>query len=72
MDGSSSSIVIQISQAIVKNGTTEGRLRSGFKPILNGAPVLRGSKISSNSVCFAHPDIGEAHADIPSGATEAK
>ena len=36
--------------------------------MLNGAPVLWGSKVSS--VCFAHPDIGEAHADISSGAAE--
>ena len=34
----------------------------------NGAPVLWGSKVSS--VAFAHPDIGEAHADISSGAAE--
>ena len=27
-----------------------------------------GSKVSS--VCFAHPDIGEAHADVSSGAAE--
>ena len=32
------------------------------------APVLWGSKVSS--VAFAHPDIGEAHADISSGAAE--
>ena len=30
--------------------------------------MLWGSKVSS--VCFAHPDIGEAHADISSGAAE--
>jgi hypothetical protein len=34
----------------------------------NGAPVLWGSKVSS--VAFAHPLIGEAHADISSGAAE--
>ena len=42
------------------------RSQSGFIALLNGAPVLWGSKVSS--VCFAHPDIGEAHADISSGA----
>ena len=42
--------------------------RSGFIALLNGAPVLWGSKLSS--VCFAHPDIGEARADISSGAAE--
>ena len=44
------------------------RSQSGYIAILNGAPVLWGSKVSS--VCFAHPDIGEAHADISSGAAE--
>ena len=44
------------------------RSQSGFIALLNGAPVLWGSKVSS--VCFAHPDIGEAHADISSGAAE--
>jgi hypothetical protein len=44
------------------------RSQSGFIAMLNGAPVLWGSKVSS--VCFAHPDVGEAHADISSGAAE--
>ena len=44
------------------------RSQNGFIATLNGAPVLWGSKVSS--VVCAHPDIGEAHADISSGATE--
>jgi hypothetical protein len=44
------------------------RSQSGFIAMLNGAPVLWGSKVSS--ICFAHADIGEAHADISSGAAE--
>jgi hypothetical protein len=36
--------------------------------MLNGAPVLWGSKVSS--VAFASPDIGEAHADMSSTAAE--
>ena len=44
------------------------RSQNGFIATLNGAPVLWGSKVSS--VAFAHPDIGEAHADISSGAAE--
>ena len=44
------------------------RSQSGFIAMLNTAPVLWGSKVSS--VCFAHPDTREAHADIPSGAAE--
>ena len=34
----------------------------------NGAAVFWASKVSS--VAFAHPDIGEAHADTSSGAAE--
>ena len=44
------------------------RSQNGFIATLNGAPVLWGSKVSS--VAFAHPDIGESHADISSGAAE--
>ena len=44
------------------------RSQNGFLATLNGAPVLWGSKVSS--IAFAHPDIGEAHADISSGAAE--
>jgi len=36
--------------------------------MMNGAPVMWASKVSS--VAFAHPLIGEAHADISSGAAE--
>ena len=36
--------------------------------MLGSAPILWGSKVSS--VAFAHPSIGEAHADISSGAAE--
>ena len=53
-------------------GNTEGqnRMRSqnGFIATCDGAPVLYGSKVSS--VAFAHPDIGESHADVSSGANE--
>ena len=44
------------------------RSQNGFIAMLNGAPVLWGSKVSS--VRFAHKEIGEAHADISSGAAE--
>ena len=44
------------------------RSQNGYLAILNGAPVLWGSKVSS--VAFAHPKIGEAHADISSAAAE--
>jgi hypothetical protein len=44
------------------------RSQNGYVAMLNGAPVLWGSKVSS--VAFAHPLIGEAHADISSGAAE--
>ena len=44
------------------------RSQSGYVAMLNGAPVLWGSKVSS--VAFAHPDINESHADISSGAAE--
>jgi hypothetical protein len=36
--------------------------------MVDGAPVHWTSKVSS--VAFAHPDIGEAHADMSSGACE--
>ena len=36
--------------------------------IQGGAPVYWASKVSS--VAFAHPKIGEAHADLSSGAAE--
>ena len=51
-----------------RNGEEQNKRRSqnGFIATLNGAPVLWGSKVSS--VAFAHQDIGEAHADISSGA----
>jgi len=41
---------------------------NGFVATCDGAPVLCGSKVSS--VAFAHPDIGESHADVSSGANE--
>jgi hypothetical protein len=44
------------------------RSQNGFIALLNGTPVLWGSKVSS--VAFAHPDINESHADISSGAAE--
>ena len=44
------------------------RSQNGFIGLLNGAPVMWGSKVSS--VAFAHPDIGEAHPHISSGAAE--
>ena len=44
------------------------RSQNGYIAISDGAPVLWGSKVTS--VAFAHPDIGEAHADISSGAAE--
>ena len=42
--------------------------QNGMIAIVSGAPVYWASK--GSSVCFAHPDIGEAHADISSGAAE--
>ena len=44
------------------------RSQNGFVALHGMAPVAWGSKVSS--VCFAHPDIGEAHADMSSGAAE--
>ena len=44
------------------------RSQNGFIATCDGAPVLYGSKVSS--VAFAHPDIGESHADVSSGANE--
>ena len=44
------------------------RSQNDFIATLSGAPVLWGFKVSS--VAFAHPDIGEAHAAISSGAAE--
>ena len=44
------------------------RSQNGFIATCDGAPVLYGSKVSS--VAFAHPDIGEAHADASSGGNE--
>ena len=52
------------------NDEAQNRRRSqnGYLAMLNGAPVMWASKVSS--VAFAHPLIGEAHADISSGAAE--
>ena len=44
------------------------RSQNGYIAILNGAPVMWASKVTS--VAFAHPDIGEAHSDISSAASE--
>ena len=44
------------------------RSQNGFIATLGGAAVLWGSKVTS--VAFAHPDIGEAHAGMSSGAAE--
>lgn len=44
------------------------RSQNGYIALLNGTPVLWGSKVSS--VAFAHPAINEAHADSSSGAAE--
>jgi hypothetical protein len=44
------------------------RSQNGVLAMLNHAPVYWSSKISS--VCFATPDIGEAHADTSSAAAE--
>ena len=44
------------------------RSQNGGIATLNGAPVFWTSKVSS--VAFAHPDIGEAHADMSSAAAE--
>jgi hypothetical protein len=52
------------------NSEVQNRRRSqnGYIALLNDAPVLWGSKVSS--VAFAHPMIGEAHPDVSSGAAE--
>lgn len=42
--------------------------QNGYIALQGGVPVMWGSKVSS--VAFAHPDIGEAHADVSSGAAE--
>jgi hypothetical protein len=44
------------------------RSQNGYIALLNGAPVFWASKITS--VCFATELIGEAHADMSSGAAE--
>ena len=44
------------------------RSQNGFLGTLHGAPVIWSSKASS--VAFASPNIGEAHADMSSGAAE--
>jgi hypothetical protein len=44
------------------------RSQNGYIATLGGAPVLWGSK--ATSVAFAHPLIGEAHADVSSAAAE--
>ncbi len=44
------------------------RSQNGSAALRSGAPVQWASKVSS--VAFAHPAIGEAHADISSGAVE--
>ena len=44
------------------------RSQNGYIAISGGAPVYWASKVSS--VAFAHPDIGEAHVDVSSGAAE--
>ena len=44
------------------------RSQNGYVAMQGSAPVMWGSKVSS--VAFAHPEIGEAHADISSGAAE--
>lgn len=44
------------------------RSQNGYIALLNGAPVLWASKVSS--VAFAHPKIGESHADVSSAAAE--
>ena len=52
------------------NSETQNKRRSqnGELATLNGFPVSWSSKVSS--VAFAHPDIGEAHADMSSAAAE--
>jgi hypothetical protein len=42
--------------------------QNGCIALQGSAPVMWGSKVSS--VAFAHPEIGEAHADVSSGAAE--
>ena len=44
------------------------RSQNGYVFMLNSAPVLWASKVTS--VAFAHPKIGEAHADMSSAASE--
>ena len=48
--------------------TNKRRSQNGYICLCNGAPILWSSKASS--VAFADEDIGEAHADISSGAVE--
>ena len=52
------------------NAEVQNRRRSqnGCIALIDGAPVLWCSKVSS--VAFAHPLIGEAHADVSSAAAE--
>ena len=52
------------------NQETQNKRRSQNANVfmVDGAPVHWCSKVSS--VAFAHPDIGEAHADLSSGACE--
>jgi hypothetical protein len=44
------------------------RSQTGYIALLNGAPVYWSSKVTS--VAFADKNIGDAHADISSGAAE--
>jgi len=44
------------------------RSQNGYIALLNGAPIVWSSKVSS--VAFADERIGEAHPDISSGAAE--
>jgi hypothetical protein len=52
------------------NAEEQNRRRSqnGWISLSAGAPVDYASKVTS--IAFAHPDIGEAHADTSSGAAE--
>ena len=52
------------------NPSTENKRRSqnGFVAMVGNAPISWYSKVASSA--FAHPDIGEAHADISVGAAE--
>ena len=51
------------------NDEPQNKLRGqcGFVALYNGAPVLRGSKVSTVS---AHSNIGGAHVDLSSAASE--